>query len=254
MPDVENKKRLDFQQVKVLSLIEQLFWETGYIPDNEIVAKELRMTPQFVEKCYKNDVFREALLVRGIDLKPQESQKVLQPKQVMLANLLLNAHDKRSVREKLEQVQVSTNQYNAWLRQPAFANYLRQRAESVFKASDFEAYQGVVKAVQTGDVNALKFFFELRGIYSPRVQLDVNVESVIVQVVEVIQRHVKDPVILTQIASDIEGIVSPTRHSERELNAPEPASASVEERNQEKDGSVQVIEGNGASWANDETC
>lgn len=266
-----NKKKLDFQQVKVLSLIEQLFWETGFLPDNSIVADKLKMAPQFIEKCYKHPVFREALVVRGIDLTPESTNKVLQPKQVMLANLLLNAFDKRSVREKLEQVQVSTQQYNAWLRQPAFSGYLRKRAEEVFKASDHEAYQGVLKSVQSGDVNALKFFFELRGIYSPRIQLDVNIESVIVQVVEVVQRHVKDPSILTAIANEIEGIVNPRRES-RELNAASAdatatvieaeaieAEANVSGRNQAPDGSissgseVSFSEGSESPWTDNET-
>lgn len=214
--DIPNHRRLDEKQVKVLSIIDQLFWETGYAPTHETISERLGFGIDYIKKCYKNETFRQALIVRGVDLNPEASKLALQPKQVMLANLLLNAHDRRSVREKLEQVEVSSQQYNAWLRQPAFSDYLRKRAEAVFKSADWEAYQSVVDGVRSKDLNATKFFFELRGLYSPRVQIDVNVETVIVQVVEVIQRHVKDPHVLTAIANDIEKIINPKRQELKE--------------------------------------
>lgn len=207
---VSEKKKLDERQVKVLSYIEQLFWETGYLPTNEVVAERLREKPEYVQECYKNETFRTALLARGIDFAPDKSNGVLQPRQIMLANMLLNAHDKKSVREKLELAGVTSQQYHAWMRQPAFSGYLRKRAEEVFKSSDYDAYLGITKAAATGDVNALKFFFELRGIYSPKVQLDVNIEGVLAQVVEVIQMHVKDPQILLAIATDLESLLIST--------------------------------------------
>ncbi len=89
---------------------------------------------------------------------------MLTPIQLALANLLLNLQDKKPVKEKLKElsqefgVEVTTQQYNVWLRQPAFADYLKQRAESMFKSSDFAAYNGLVKSVESGDLNGIKLF------------------------------------------------------------------------------------------------
>lgn len=199
----KKKSLLDEDQFLMLCYIEQKFWETGYIPTNEVIQRELRLDSKTIDRAWKKDTFREAIISRGIDLKGKESGKVLTPTQLMLANLLLNAHDTRSVREKIASINVSSQQYHAWKRQPAFAEYLRKRAEAVFSAADSTAYTKLVEAVEEGDTNALKLFFEMRGIHNPRVQVDVNIQGVMVRVVEIISKHVQDPLVLDAIANEM---------------------------------------------------
>lgn len=199
-------KKLGDLDVRVLSYVEQAFWETGYVPTHEAVANALGVSVGSVGGTWRKPQFRQALIARGIDLKPEQNDKILDPKQVMLANLLLNSHDKRSVREKLEILDVSSQQYHAWMRQDAFQGYLRKRAEEMFKAADPDAYMGLVKAVGNGDVNALKLFFEMRGIYNPRVQVDVNLEAVVVKIVEVVSQFV-EPSVMAQISERLEGVL-----------------------------------------------
>lgn len=191
-------------EVKILSLIDQRFWETGYVVSNDKVAADLRCSEQAVKKAWSKPEFRQALVARGVDLSPGDTKDVLTPTQVILANLLLNAHDKRSVREKCELVDVSTQQYNAWMRQPSFAGYLRKRAEFAFAATDSTAYTALSNLVENGDFNGIKLFFEMRGIYNPRMQVDVNVELIVVKLIEIVAKHVTDPLALQAIAAEIE--------------------------------------------------
>jgi hypothetical protein len=193
-------------EVKILSLLDQRFWETGYVVSNDKVSADLRCSEQAVKKAWSKPEFRQALIARGVDLSPGESKDILTPTQVILANLLLNAHDKRSVREKCELVDVSSQQYNAWMRQTSFSGYLRKRAESAFAATDSVAYTALSNLVENGDFNGIKLFFEMRGIYNPKMQVEVNVELVVVRLIEIVARHVTDPLVLQAIAAEIETI------------------------------------------------
>lgn len=191
-------------EVRILSLVEQRFWETGLIPTNEKIAEDLKTTAVAVKKAWEKPEFRQALVTRGVDLTPDDSASILNPTQVVLANILLNIHDTRSTREKLETCGVSSQQFHAWMRQDAFSKYMRKRAEKAFDSHAYAAYNTVMSAVEGGDVNAAMKFFEMQGIYNPRVQIDVNIESVIVNLIEIVARHVKDPTVLELIATEIE--------------------------------------------------
>ena len=198
---------IDTIDKRILNYCEQTFWETGYVPSPEIISDKLGIVKKRVLESFGSDKFKESLATRGIDLTPGISGKVLDPRQIMLANLLLNMHDRRSIREKLKIVQTSQQQYNAWMRQPQFVEYLRKRGEAMFKGSDHEAYLALTRAVSRGDVNALKLFFEMRGIYTPKLNIDVNIEAVMLRVVEVVSKHVTDPQVLVTIAEELEEVM-----------------------------------------------
>lgn len=191
-------------EVKIVTFIDQRFWETGGLVSDEVIAETCKVSLQLVKNAWKKGDFRQALIARGVDLTPDSSRDLLTPTQVLLANLLMNVGDKRSVREKCEMLQISTQQYTAWLRQPAFSQYLRRRAESAFAATDFQAYQSLSNLVEEGDFNGIKLFFEMRGIYNPKMQVEVNVTQVVVELIEIVAKHVQDPLILEAIAHDVE--------------------------------------------------
>ena len=194
------------EHVKVLSYVEQMFWETGYVPTNEKASRDLSIPMNRIGNMYKNNEFKAAAMSRGIDIAPDDSAKVLEPRQLLLANMLMNTLDKKSLREKLGQIGVSPQQYQAWRRQPAFQKYLQTRAEAVFKDSDTEAYLGLAKAVQAGDLNAIKFHMEVRGTYNPRIQVDVNIEQVLVRIVDVVSQHVS-PEVMEAIGNDLDAVL-----------------------------------------------
>lgn len=203
------EKTLTEGQVDALVAIEQLFWEHGNLPTDEVIAQLTGLSLTTVKSYWSNETFKAAVEFKGIPLDGGRSQQLLTMKQLEVANRLLNIHDARSVREKLQEVGVSSQQYHAWLRQPAFKNYLAKRGEELFKSADHEAYTALLQVVRGGDVSGLKLFFEMRGIYNPKVQVDVNLGTVLVRVVEIISRYVRDPETLQNIANDLESLDLP---------------------------------------------
>lgn len=205
MPD-----QLTDREVKMVNLIEQRFYETGNLPTNDKIAEDLKFSPQIVKNAWKKPLFRQALVVRGIDLNPEESTDLLSGDQLLVANMVLNVHDKTSLREKLKTVStalgktITVNTYNAWMNQPAFQKYIKSRIEREFKGADSVALLGHIKAIHGGDMKAIELYYEMTGRHNRRVQVDVNIEVVLVNVIEIISKHVNDPEILQAIANDIE--------------------------------------------------
>lgn len=209
-----SKPTLTSLQVSILSFVEQVFWEEGHLPTAEAVSEELNCRVQTCRETFKNETFISALVTKGIPAeqlvtpgKLLKQSKALSPKQILVANLMLNVHDNRSQREKLSWAQVSSQQYHAWLRQPAFVEFVNKRAEQMFGASDHLAYRSLIKNVTAGDPKSLDLFFRMRGIYNPSLNVNININAVLQQVVEVISRNVKDPLILDAIAGELEGIL-----------------------------------------------
>ena len=192
------------EQIDAITCIEQLWWEHGQLPTNERIAERTGISVDSIKRYWKLDHFRQALLHRGVDINPERSAGLLTPIQLMLANMLLNTHDTRSVREKLKELGVSSQQYHAWLRTPAFQQHLAKRGEEMFKSIDWEAYDALAGAVRSQDVSALKLFFEMRGIYTPKQIQEINIDVVLVRVVEIIARYVHDPSVLQSIANDLD--------------------------------------------------
>lgn len=206
---------LNDRQLKVVNYVEQKFWEEGTAPSYEAVSEALKEKVSYVRNCIEKDSqCRKALTARGVDLRPREEGALLDSRQLMAVNLVLNYHDKRTLREKLDFLSISSQQWHAWLRQPGFSQYLTKRSEEMFGASDFSAYAALQEAVEEGDMNAVKFHFEMRGKYKNRVQVDLNVDGIVTQIVEIISTHVHDPDTLLAIANDIQSKVLPELEEE----------------------------------------
>lgn len=205
----QSSVKLSESQVNGIAYIEQTWWTTGAIPTQEKVAETLGVTVNTVKKWFSDEDFRNALITRGVSLDTERDSALLTILQLTVANAILNFHDKRSLREKLSECGVNTQQYHAWMRTPAFRKYVENRAKEMFQSSDHLAYAALVDSVESKDQQALKLYFEMRGIYNPRVQVDVNVDMVLTRVVEIVAKHVKDPAILEAIARDIEYIDQP---------------------------------------------
>ncbi len=207
---------LSNEMVDVLTYIEQIFWEDNKdVPTNEKIAEATRVSLSSIEGYWKNPDFRAALNARGIVFSNDaDSGRALTYEQLVVANMLMNIQDRRSLREKLQQhlPNVTPALVSTWMRQPAFQNHLRKRGETLYAGADSSAYLGLVKAIDGGDLKAIQLFFEMRGIYSPRVTHDVNVQSILARVIEIISVRVGDAATIQLIAEDIESLlVSPAQ-------------------------------------------
>lgn len=151
----------------------------------------------------------ESQLKKGLDRLTQrgyqiEKRNYLSPKQLALANALLNLNDRRSNKKKLEDCKVSPAEYANWRKSAVFNDYLRERSEEVLQGGITEAHMALVDSASSGDMSAIKLLYEITGRHSPNSQQNVNIKTMLVRVIEAVQRHVTDPATLQAIAADIQ--------------------------------------------------
>ena len=224
---------LSENQVEALTYIEQCYFLQGDMPADEKLADVIGVGISTVKSWWKNDSFQTVLRAKGLPVEDRisgKSREVLLPEQLAVANKVLNLQDRRSLREKLEESGITSQKYQAWRRDPVFQRYMQKRAESMFSSGSDAAYVNLMKNVEGGSLDAAKLFFEMTGIYNPKISVELNVDTVMAGVIEIIQRRVKDPATMEAIALDIEALISgqPAREIvESVIEVQEPAPAPV---------------------------
>ncbi len=184
---------------ELVSFFEQIWFLNGILPTRDTCVKAGFGGVTF-DRAIKKTVFKEALERRGIVSK--ENPSVLTPEQLTCANVMLDLRDNRSQRKKLSELNVTTAKWEGWLRDPHFRQYLQTRAENLLGDNLHESHLALVDRVRSGDIGAIKYYNEITGRYVPSANEKVDVNGVLMKVLEIIQRHVKDGVQLDAIARD----------------------------------------------------
>lgn len=127
---------------------------------------------------------------------------VLTPEQLTAINVILDFRDTRSQKKKLQELQISSARWNGWLREPVFQDYITRVSEHLLTDNLHESHLALVDRVRSGDIGAIKYFNEMTGRYTQAKNDKVDVASVLMRVLEIIQVHVHDPIILTNISKD----------------------------------------------------
>lgn len=188
-------------QSKLLNYCEQVYLLEGNLPSYER-AKEVypELDLNYWQDFFKNLQVKEAFKRRNI---AETHKGVLTEQQLLVVNTLLDFTDTRSRNKKLTDLQVSSATYQNWLKDPAFQAYIQRRSEKLLDGNMHEAHLALLNTVRNGDVGAIKLYYEMTGRWSSKTVGDLNVEFLLMKILEVLQKHIRDDVILTNIAEDL---------------------------------------------------
>lgn len=179
------------------------------IPDEDTLVKLKPSTSEDTDKAVQRGM--QPILPRKSSepSSPHTPSRPLSAEQLAAANLLLDFSDHRSHAAKLRSLGIPTTKYQNWLRIPAFQEYITYRAEYLLNNSLHEAHTALLKNVQRGNQKSIEFLYEITGRYSRADQQAAaqDLAIVLVRLVEVIQRHVKDPETIKAIASEFNEIL-----------------------------------------------
>jgi hypothetical protein len=215
--------KLNKDQYDLLLYLEQSYWRTSSLPSYEaIVSSGVELAESVYYESWINPRFVDALRSRGIPehlLRTDASNstsafngRILTEQQMQTANILLDTLDKRSRLKKLTELGVSTGEYNQWLRDPVYRQYCLERSEQLLLDNQHVAHISLIDRVAQGDLGAIKYFNSMTGRYRERQSAAVEINNVslnnygtdtVIQIIEIIQRHVKDPAVLAAIGDDI---------------------------------------------------
>lgn len=193
---------------EIRDYIEQRFLLDGTWPKAELISHGTGHSIGVVMAVLAESKLEQQLKSRGISQRDIESaQDGLTTEQLRLANSLLDITDTRSDKKKMSDLGVTTTKYQAWLRLPKFSGYMRTRAELLLGDSMHVAHLALLDNVGKGDLGSIKTYYELTGRYSSKTLGDLNVEFVMVRLLEIIQKYVRDPLVLEAISNDMLGLV-----------------------------------------------
>lgn len=215
----------------LIDYIEQAYLLRGVIPSLEATQEYLdkfrgiTLSLSELTELVESQEVKDAFGRRGIDTNANVPGYGLTPDQLAAANLLLDFSDRRSSKVKLESLGLTTAKYQAWLRNPNFQAYTKERAENLLGDVTHEAHSALVKNMEKGDLRSIQLYYEMTGRWSSKTVGDLNVEFLMIKILETIQRHVKDPEMLRAIAGDLSSLNAPAPVAEAETIALEPTTA-----------------------------
>lgn len=197
----EPQKYLTSSELDIVFYIERYHATTGDAPTDKKILSEFKISPQDLTEFKENPLILKSMEARGIPY-PNPSDKFT-PTQMAAAAAMLDPIDRRADEKKLRDLGITTRQWSTWLQDREFAKYLRDRSEILLENSVIEAHKGLIKGMRNGNIASISTFYKMTGRYDPDQQNQVNIRLLLHSFIEVIQRHVKDPVILHNIATEM---------------------------------------------------
>lgn len=194
-------------QLDVVFFIERFHATTGRTPTRQQTDQRFTGLSEEWWVIFQNDQrIRASFATRGITWPAIED--ALTADQMHAIAAMTDLVDRRSDEKKLRDLGITTRKWATWLQDDQFATYLRDRSEKLLENSVHEAHKGLLKGVRNGNTASIKTLYEITGRFDPTKEAQIDVRRVLHTFIEVIQRYVKDPVMMHQIAMDLSQVAS----------------------------------------------
>lgn len=166
--------------------------------------------------------FQRALADRGIKTT---SNPNLTLRQENFLQAYLNPLNLLTPQVLAKRMKISLNEIDGWMRQKEFAGAMVVKSEDNLKKFIPMADAALGQLVQSGDMKAITFLNQLTGRFDANAKANLDVPALLMQVQDIILRHVLDPAVKRNIARELIALAS----GQSQFAAlPEPASNSVE--------------------------
>lgn len=191
----------------LLTFIEVYYYENKRLPDVHVLHEHFRNHPErpnFLKGWNSTlDSVADALQNRGI--KPYNTvENYIDPKFAWAVSLIVNHLDKRTIPAKLKEAGLTTKEWQSLLRRKRHFDYFQTRLDEVFDNDvKNDAKLALARSIQNGDLQAIKYYNELKNIYRPETQSAVQMVSIVLTaVMEILAQHVSSEVI-NRVAAEI---------------------------------------------------
>lgn len=175
------------------------FWHkhNRYPKPDEIMGK-YNFTLEQVNLLNASPFWQKSCERRGIRFNPVAGLDV---RQVAAISLITNFSDRRSIPAKCAALNITEEELNGWYADPLFKAELAERTDAVMSNSFPEVQASLIRQIQKGNFPAIKFYYEITGRAQTPEQ--INLKVAILKLQEAVQKHVKDPEVLSAIANEL---------------------------------------------------
>lgn len=201
-------KPLNNTELEAINVIEHYWHLKGEFPKKGYVHMK-SPTGFDLTEALEHPTFLLALSNRGITPPVLSSLPVgekdvpelpanITAEQVAVVLSLVDYNDTRTRAAKMRTLKVSTAKFNSWMRDDNFRTFFNALSAQNFAEGAYIAREGLIKAMDRGEVAAIKYYNESQG-EDPETR---NLSLILTKLVEVIQMHVKDQATLHAIERD----------------------------------------------------
>ncbi len=187
-----------------------------------ILDQDASITKEQVEAVWPSSKFQKSLESRGI-LTTKNPNLTLRQETFLQA--YLNPMNLKTPQVLAKQMKISVLELDGWMRQKEFAKAMSAKAQENLEKYIPMADQALGQLVQQGDMKAITFLNQLTGRFDPNKAGSIDIVSVMMQVQDVILRHVRDPEVKRNIARELIAIAN---GQSPHAALPEPVSATIE--------------------------
>lgn len=194
-----------------------LFLEVAVILD-----QDASLDKESVELVWQSSKFQRALADRGIKTT---SNPNLTLRQENFLQAYLNPMNLLTPQVLAKRMKISLNEIDGWMRQKEFAAAMAAKSEDNLKKYLPMADAALGQLVQQGDMKAITFINQMTGRFDPNAKQNIDLPAILMQVQDIILRHVLDPAVKRNIARELIALAS---GQSQYAVLPEPAQNSVD--------------------------
>jgi hypothetical protein len=187
-----------------------------------ILDQDPTLTPDDIKLVWSSSKFRKSLADRGIRTTENPA---LTLRQEMYLQAYLSPLNLKTPQVLAKQMKISQNEIDGWLRQKEFAAAMSAKASENLKTYIPMADKALGDLVQQGDMKAIQFLNQLTGRFDPNAKQNIDIPAILMQVQDIILRHVLDPAVKRNIARELIALASGQSHF---AALPEPTSNTIE--------------------------
>lgn len=192
----------------VFGYIEAHYHSTGRLPEYNALHSAFEGYPERPRyiKGWREllDSFAEGLEARGLPAF-NTADNYLDPGFIAAVHLIANKTDTRTIAAKLKQCNIKTAQWSGFLKKKKYLEYYKAQIQHVFQnETAIEAETSLDTLVRQGDLQAIKYYNEVTGIYrtADSSTTQATVGAILAAVLEILARKVSTD-ILNDIAYEI---------------------------------------------------
>ena len=180
-----------------------------FLEPQVVMDQDASLTKEDVELVWSSSKFQRALVDRGIRTT---SNPNLTLRQETFLQAYLNPLNLLTPQVLAKRMKISLNELDGWFRQKEFASALKVKAEENLQKFIPMADAALGQLVQQGDMKAITFVNQLTGRFDPNAKQSVDVPALLLQVQDIILRHVQDAGVKRNIARELIAMASGVSH------------------------------------------
>jgi hypothetical protein len=205
--DAKSKEQVLFDVVLAAAVAadrQGLFLEVATVLD-----QDASLSKEDVELVWGSTKFQRSLVDRGIRTSGNPN---LSLRQETFLQAYLNPLNLLTPQVLAKRMKISLAELDGWFRQKEFASAAKVKAEENLQKFIPMADAALGQLVQQGDMRAITFVNQLTGRFDPNAKQSVDVPSLLLQVQDIILRHVQDAGVKRNIARELIAMAQGVSH------------------------------------------